>query len=560
MKRAPYLHSFQERIENISLPEKFTFPFYYSPSEISQLAAQQLQAYLQTQEDFAHTFFPNSADQTPAIGKMFGVLVVKTKDHQLGFLAAFSGKLAGTNSHDYFVPPIFDMLTLDSFFLEGEKELKKMNISVLKKELSPQLRLSKKRLNHLTATAAFQIEQHREKMRQEKARRKQRRIHADQNLSTTEREELEKKLIRESILLKNELKELTSDFEEKIARAKSEYENELAPIHRLKQLRKEKSQALQQKLFDQYNFLNIEGEQKNVQDIFSSTIFKKPPSGAGECAAPKLLQYAFLNDLIPISMAEFWWGTSPSSEIRKHNHFYPSCKGKCEPILGHMLTGIELDPNPMLENPGINSSIEIVYEDDDLAVINKPSGLLSVPGKTITDSVYSRMKAKYPDSTGPIIVHRLDMSTSGLMVISKSKKSNEILQKQFIDRVIKKKYTALLDGEIHSKKGNINLPLRLDINDRPRQLVCHEHGKPSKTIYKVLQIENGQTRIEFHPITGRTHQLRVHAAHPHGLNTPIIGDDLYGKSGTRLHLHAQYLQFIHPTTGEKKTFEISPEF
>ena len=286
----------------------------------------------------------------------------------------------------------------------------------------------------------------------------------------------------------------------------------------------------------------------------------KPPAGSGECSAPKLLQYAFANDLKPITMAEFWWGKSPNSEIRKHKNFYPACQSRCKPILTHMLKGVDLEENKMLEGLSEEKELEIIFEDDVLIVINKPAEFLSVPGKEISDSVYTRMKKKFPDATGPLIVHRLDMSTSGILVLTKTKEANKILQSQFIKRTIKKRYVALLDGNLQENEGIIKLPLRVDLDDRPRQLVCFKHGKPAETRWKVIQRENNKTRVHFYPITGRTHQLRVHASYFNGLNAPIIGDDLYGKKANRLHLHAEFIEFFHPKTKEKISFSIPPEF
>ena len=286
-----------------------------------------------------------------------------------------------------------------------------------------------------------------------------------------------------------------------------------------------------------------------------------PPAGAGECAAPKLLNYAFEHQLKPIAMAEFWWGQSPKSEIRKHKQFYPACKSKCEPILlSHMLMGLEMESNPFEENPAAGKNIEIVYEDDILLVINKPAEFLSVPGKKISDSVYQRMKEKYPEATGPLVVHRLDMSTSGLMLIAKDEATYVKLQSQFIKRTISKRYVALLDGVLHDNEGSIDLPLRVDLEDRPRQLVCYDHGKPAQTKWKKIKIINNQTLVYFYPITGRTHQLRVHASHELGLKTPIIGDDLYGTKSNRLHLHAEQLIFIHPISNKKICFHCEAEF
>ena len=239
----------------------------------------------------------------------------------------------------------------------------------------------------------------------------------------------------------------------------------------LKERRKNRSNALQQQLFAQYQFLNQAGETRSLEDIFKHTAIKKPPAGAGECAAPKLLQYAFANNFQPVAMAEFWWGQSPKSEVRKHGNFYPACRGKCEPILGHMLAGMTLDDNPMLSNRNQVTDIPVVYEDEHLLLINKPAEFLSVPGRHVKDSIQLRMKQKYPEATGPMVAHRLDMSTSGLMIIAKSMEVYKFLQRHFMKRTVSKRYEALLDGIVAEDEGTIDLPLRLDIDDRPRQMV-----------------------------------------------------------------------------------------
>lgn len=328
----------------------------------------------------------------------------------------------------------------------------------------------------------------------------------------------------------------------------------------MKEERKTKSNSLQNQLFDQYQFLNKFNQKKGLLDIFSNTSFQQPPAAAGECAAPKLLQYAFQNELEPICMAEFWWGDSPKSEIRKHGHYYPACTGKCEPILGHMLQGIELNENLLLTQNSQVEELDILYQDDDLIVINKPEEFLSVPGIEIKDSVYLRIKQLFPLATGPIIVHRLDMSTSGILVLALNKESHKILQQQFIKRKVEKRYIALLDGNITDNEGFINLPLRVDLDDRPRQMVCYEYGKIAQTKYEVIKRKDNKTLIYFYPITGRTHQLRVHASHVLGLNASIIGDDLYGSKANRLHLHAESLEFTHPKTKEIMKFEVDPNF
>jgi tRNA pseudouridine32 synthase/23S rRNA pseudouridine746 synthase len=301
--------------------------------------------------------------------------------------------------------------------------------------------------------------------------------------------------------------------------------------------------------------LNAKGEKKDLSELFKDTTQKVPPAGAGECAAPKLLQYAYQNGLIPIAMAEFWWGDSPKQEIRRHGYYYPACKGKCEPILKHMLVGLQVDENPLQKEALRKKELEIVYEDEWLVVVNKPAGMLSVPGKSDSDSVYQQMIKRYPNATGPMIVHRLDMATSGLLLIAKNKEVHQNLQAQFKNRTIEKRYTAILDGCIKMDEGIIQLPIRPEPNDRPRQVVDHIYGKPAITRYQVIERKAEQTRISFYPLTGRTHQLRVHAAHPFGLNAPIIGDELYGIKADRLYLHAEYIAFQHPITNQKITIE-----
>jgi tRNA pseudouridine32 synthase / 23S rRNA pseudouridine746 synthase len=319
------------------------------------------------------------------------------------------------------------------------------------------------------------------------------------------------------------------------------------------------SGILQNKIFESFKFVNKAGEGKDLLDIFKITVAVIPPSGAGECAAPKLFQYAFLNGYEPIALAEFWWGKTPSSEIRKHEQYYPACKGKCEPILGHMLEGIELDIDPVLLIKQ-NLEIDIIYEDEALLAINKPYDALSVPGRKIEGSLYDKLREILPDASGPLNVHRLDMATSGVMLIAKNLEAYHYLQMQFIKRYIGKTYVAVLEGIVPNDEGLIDLPLRLDINDRPRQLVCYEHGKPAQTRYEVLSRTETETRILFHPLTGRTHQLRVHASHILGLNCPIKGDDLYGKKGGRLYLHAESIKFKHPLTKEMMTITAEVPF
>lgn len=519
----------------------------------------QVQEYLETQTEWVHNFGLDDQQEGLVIGKMFGVLVVENKQRDLGFLAAFSGKLADSNEFDYFVPPVFDLLDSKGFFRKEEVVINEVTVEIEKLEKEEEYLNSKTSLESAVVAYQEQLQKYKKEIKESKARRKQVR-EASGGLNEMELEALLEDLRKESIREQYFLKDFTDSNKKQIAaltETVASFENRL---NELREKRRNMSNTLQGEIFDSYYFLNARKERRSLQSIFQNTIDHKPPAGAGECAAPKLLQFAFENELKPICLGEFWWGASPKSEVRVHKQVYPACRGKCEPILGHMLQGIETDENPMLQNPAENKELEIVFEDEFLVIVNKPAEFLSVPGKNIADSVYTRMKEKYPEATGPLIVHRLDMSTSGILVLAKDKKVHMHLQKQFIKRNVQKRYVALLDGIVTEDSGLIDLPLRVDLDDRPRQLVCYEHGKRAVTKWEVVERRNNQTLIYFYPITGRTHQLRVHAAHVLGLNAPIIGDDLYGSKESRLHLHAQFLQFTHPITKEAVKIKVDAEF
>jgi tRNA pseudouridine32 synthase/23S rRNA pseudouridine746 synthase len=549
---------FQANTEGYTLPEQFTFPFYYEPHPLSLLAAKEIQTYIETQNEWEHNFgFDGSKE---GIGKMFGVLVVKNAQDELGYLAAFSGKMAGGNHHSRFVPPVFDTLKEDGFYRIGEEENNKINRRIEELEQNPQFLELKTLLKTERKQAEEELTERKQESKIAKEARDARRKQGKETLSETEFEALETALNKESAHYFYQLKDLGRAWNRRHADIQQQLDGYLEEINALKEARKKRSTQLQQEIFSNYTFLNQKGENKSLSDIFPSSENIVPPSGAGECAAPKLLQYAFLHNLTPLSMAEFWWGQSPSSEIRKHGYFYPACKSKCEPILGHMLEGIEMDENTILLNPAEGKELETVYEDAYLLVVNKPAEFFSVPGKQIEDSVFSRMKKKYPAATGPLIVHRLDSATSGLLVIAKTKEVHQHLQNQFISRKVKKRYAALLDGLVVEDEGLIDLPLRVDLDDRPRQLVCYQYGKPAQTAWKVVNRDHNRTKIHFFPITGRTHQLRVHASHPQGLNMSIVGDDLYGKKADRLYLHAEYLEFVHPVSLEVMKMEVAAEF
>ena len=597
------IHFFKKPVSHLALPEKFTYPFHYTPHPLCVLAAEEVKEYIASRKEWQEEL---------AFGKMFGVLIVQTdngitnnEENQIGYLAAFSGNLGGKNLHPYFVPPVYDLLQPEGFFKIEEEQISAINIRIRELENSSSYLDSKEKWKIETEQAKAVLNQAKAELKMAKEAREIRR-QSSPELS----EEEQASLIRESQYQKAEYKRLEKEWKKRLEELETEVRHFDIEIERLKTERKERSAALQRKLFEQFRMLNAQGEVKDLYTIFEQTVQKVPPAGAGECALPKLLQYAYLHQLKPLAMAEFWWGDSPKNEIRHHGYCYPSCKGKCEPILQHMLQGLEVDENPLLNPVHEEEELEIVFEDEWLLVVNKPAGMLSVPGKAEDrDSVYHRLKKKYPEATGPMIVHRLDMATSGLLLVAKTKEVHQDLQAQFANRSIKKRYVAVLDGAIikteketkpiaekaillaketvSTKKtakaertgntGRIELPLCLNPLDRPRQMVSSEHGKEAITEYQIIseseritsesentfnesnRIDESErninesrkyTRIVFYPLTGRTHQLRVHAAHPEGLGCPILGDELYGKKADRLYLHAEYIEFRHPIYGD----------
>lgn len=520
------IHFFDQPVSHIALPERFTYPFNYTPHPLCVLAAEEVKAYISTKKEWLEEL---------TLGKMFGVLIVQTQEEgssSIGYLAAFSGNLAGKNLHPYFVPPVYDLLQPQGFFKIEEEQISAINVRISALEVNPHYLHLKEKLDRETEQTRLALIQAKEELKTAKKERELRRK-SSPALSKEEQDAL----VRESQYQKAEFKRLERGWKERIKTLEEEVITFETEIEKLKNERKQRSAALQQKLFEQFRMLNAKGEIKDLCTIFEQTVHKIPPAGAGECALPKLLQYAYLHQLKPLAMAEFWWGNSPKTEVRHHGYYYPSCKGKCEPILQHMLQGLEVDGNPLSPQAHRKEELEIVFEDEWLVVVNKPSGMLSVPGKEEeTDSVYHRVKAKYPEATGPMIVHRLDMATSGLLLVAKTKEVHQHLQEQFINRSIKKRYVALLDrnglNQQLEETGTINLPLCLNPLDRPRQMVSEEYGKPAVTEYRILNYSDKYIRIAFYPLTGRTHQLRVHAAHHQGLNCPILGDELYGKRRT----------------------------
>ena len=537
------LHRFKKDISVVEAPGRFINPFYYSPHPLCVMAAQEVRAMLSSDSTVA-------ADA--AKGKMFGVLVIRDGDGVLGYLAAFSGLLAGRNNVPGFVPPVFDLQSPTGYFKQEEGEISALNRRIKETECSDEYVTAVAAVADMKCAMEQQLAAMRDDMRLGKQRRNE--LRATGALTPDE----EAALVRESQFQKAELKRVTARWQQQVAGCEAAVAPFKELIASMKKERKRRSAALQRWLFEQFKVLNAGGCEKSLLDIFAQHSGIIPPGGAGECAAPKLLQYAYLNSLTPIAVAEFWVGASPQGEVRRDGCFYGACKSKCEPILGFMLQGLDVEENA-LEKGGDISNINIVYEDDHIVVVDKPSGVLSVPGIMGGTSVQQWLRDEYLHSNELFVAHRLDMATSGLLVAAKSMEVYKELQRQFAGREVHKQYTAILDGVPVNGEGVIELPLAADYDNRPRQKVDYLNGKPAVTRYKVIGTVERDGRqcavVCFEPITGRTHQLRVHAAHKDGLDCPIVGDTLYGTAAERLMLHASRISFVHPVGKEPVTLE-----
>ena len=515
------LHALPDAMRETPSPPRFTYPFCYEPHPLVVAAAEELRAYLRTCPQWREEL---------SRGKMLGVLVVE-KGQERGFLAAFSGTLGGATVHSYFVPPVYDCMAPEGHFQQEQARITAINHRIA----SCAERITVPPEHEQARTA---LQQAKDAMEQARSRRNRLR----ETLTSEELELKEPELIRESQFLKAEYKRTQRMWQQRIQQAEEQNETLRAEIAALEQERKARSTALQEWLFRQYEFLNAKGERSSLLDIFAPTY---PPGGAGDCCAPKLLQAAYASGYTPVCMAEFWVGDSPADELRAEGNYYPSCRSKCLPILGHMLKGLVVDENPLAaQNEELLSKIRIVHQNDDFLVLDKPSGLLSVPGKEHLPSVLDFVRERFPQASGPLIVHRLDMDTSGLMVVALHNAAYHHLQRLFLQRQVGKVYLALLQRPMTvGQSGRISLPLIPDIADRPRQKVDYEHGRTAETDYRVLDNVDGHALVALTPHTGRTHQLRVHCAHRSGLDNPIVGDRLYGTPQDRLMLHAAKLAF-----------------
>ena len=596
---------------NVSIPSprQFTYPFCYEVDPLAEAASLELQRYI-ADADLMST--------EKGCGKMFGVLVVEYEDEegalQRGFLAAYSGLLGGRNDWPYFVPPVFDAQQPDGHFKRTEREISAINSEIAAIEHDAEYLQSVEQHEQTKKRLQAEVDAFKAEVDAAKARRDARRK-SGEPLSKDEQAEM----IRESQFMKAELRRRRKAMEQADSTLTTQHSTFLKSLQRK---RKQMSDELQRWLFAAYRMLNAKGEERDLIDIFREYTHAMPPAGAGDCCAPKLLQYAYLHHLRPVCMAEFWWGESPASEIRHHLHYYPACRSKCLPILTHMLKGLDVAPNPLAQKRH-TAEPRVLYADEYIMVVDKPAGMLSVPGKAEsmkseasdsanisveeyfanlqlpTNSQFTteqftigeadNSKLKIQNSKFLKAAHRLDMDTSGLLVLARTEQAYVELQRQFASRETVKRYEAVLSGvptqnsKLKTQNSStqpsgcleaISLPLIADINDRPRQRVDMEHGKPALTLYNIVEVravdantavayttkkvDKRRTLVHLYPKTGRTHQLRVHCAHPLGLACPILGDPLYGiERADRMYLHAAELTFRHPVTGETMHF-LSP--
>ena len=549
----PILHPLPPEARQLTPPTQLNNPFNYKPHPLCLAAAEDLKPLIEA--------LPLAEDE----GKMFGVLIVEERGI-LYYLAAYSGQIGGRADWAGFVPAIYDYLQPDGYFKTHEAEISQLNHEIEERENNSERLAALQELERFKKEAEENVADYRLKIAEAKAERQ--RIRETQTLTA----EQEATLIKESQFQKAELRRLRKRYTSELEALTAKVDLFEKPIQQMKRERHERSDALQHWLFERFDLLNLHGEHRLLTDIFAHTPQGVPPSGAGECCAPRLLQYAFQHQLRPLAIAEFWYGPSPKAEIRHHGHFYPACRGKCLPILTWMLGNqFTIDNSQFTSNhhqsPTSNTSplwgrkegASILFEDPHIVVIDKPAGMLTAPGISETYSVYSIMRERYPDSDSPLIVHRLDQATSGLLVIAKTKEAHRLMQQQFLNHQVKKKYVAILEKEMETDEAvhQIVLPMRCDPLNRPYQVIDYENGKTAITQYQYL----GNRRIALYPQTGRTHQLRVHCAHADGLGNPILGDELYGSlSADRLYLHAESIQFTHPITQQPLFFESKAPF
>lgn len=549
---------FESRLSPPDEGGPFPSPFdELGPSALARQAAEELQRELR--EGFVAPGLPTSLLEDAEGGKMFGVLVVRLLDGSVGFLRAFSGMLAGRWDVEGFVPPVFDRERRALIEPEGEATVKALHARAVAMRSSTELLALRTEHEAQLARHATEFAAMRERHEVRRKARHARRSELTQAGGDTGPSALHA-LDQESRGDKAERRRMETVHQEERQRIEPRLARMERRLRAMDRLRQRVSRAVMRLIHDTYVIPSARGEQRLLRHLFEQG---QPPSGAADCAAPKLFAYAYAQGLRPLALAEFWWGAPPPAGGRVSGAYYASCRDKCAPLLPFMLEGLSVAAprtfSPPVVAPG---ELSILFEDAWLVVIDKPDGLLSVPGReaSLSDSVLTRLRVRYPHATGPLLVHRLDLDTSGLLVAALDSRTHSALQHQFVHREVRKRYVAWVERQVHGEEGRIDFPMRVDLNDRPRQIHDPIHGKPAVTEWRVLERRDGRTRVAFFPLTGRTHQLRVHASHPLGLGAPIVGDRLYGRDGERLMLHAESLTLQHPGTGATVTFDCPAPF
>lgn len=531
-------------------------PFEYIPDDACREAFCALTARLEALKASPRPEDVNFCREL-ADGKMLGVLIAAGTGGERHTLFAFSGQLGSGGFHyPGFVEPVFDYLQPGGYFKTKEADISRQNADIMRfeQQVVAEARVVYEREKR---RAEKEISEFKERCRLAKLERDARRRAGIAN------EAVAAELIRQSQFEKAELRRLKKRLAERLTPFAENLTRVQAQLDALKEMRRTDSEGLQQWLFTNFRVLNARGESRSLSEIFANTSTVIPPSGAGECCAPKLLQAAYVRGLTPLAMAEFWYGRPRGGEVRRHGEHYPACRGKCLPVLGWMLQGLTIEPP--LQNDGQQEATpepEILFENQWFCVVNKPAGMLSVPGKGTSLSVQQWLSDKYGANREVKMAHRLDQDTSGLIIATFGPESLKIMQALFATRRVRKTYIAELEGDYRvlnlPRHGRIELPLAPDWYERPRQRVDSDGGKEAVTDYEFIGVFEGSSRVIFHPHTGRTHQLRVHAASDQGLGMPIAGDRLYGTrtdATQRLHLHAHIIEFTFPLDNHHYIFE-----
>ncbi len=487
-------------------------------------------------------------------GKMLGVLVVQRPEGGLASVRGFSGMLDGAWAQPGFVPPLFDLQARERIEVPGEAAVKALLRRAEEAGAAPSLLRAQEDLVSLLARQREAGAEVRARHAANKAAR-----HALRAAGGLDEEGLHA-LGQQSRADQAERRRLEAACALERVGPEQRLRREERRVDALERLRRIFCRQLMRALHDLYEVPGLGGAPVPLRSLFPSG---EPATGAGECAAPKLLGWAHRAGLRPVALAEFWWGVPPSTGGRREGIFYPSCRDKCGPLLPHLLAGVEVAHAPVFRPPPFEKpGLSILHEDAWVVLVDKPAGLLSVPGREegLYDSVLVRLRERYPSARGPLLVHRLDLDTSGVLLAGLTPDTHAALQAQFTARTVEKRYVAWVEGEVEGEEGLISLALRGDPTDRPRQVHDPVAGQEAITSWNILARTEGRTRVAFFPRTGRTHQLRVHASHPAGLGRAILGDRLYGLPGERLMLHAERLTFTHPHTGERVTVESPAPF